>query len=237
MNGMHGVYTVDHLRDQGANRAEISPHRAPPGSMGEGGLGWVWSGGPTWPLGRWVRWPVAMTAGTGAGGSASPGAQEGALVLLTSTCPPAPADRRAATALTSNKRQHPVLWREPLAMAMAKRRLGPRSQVSPPLATRHSPPPPLAQLSAPLALATRHSPLAARRPPPAAAAAARRAHRPPATARAGGARARAPPRSPQPAVTAATAPAPRATAGHSHGACVQVQVVPVPGSARTRESH
>ena len=28
-------------------------------------------GGPTWPLGRWVRWPVTPT-GTGAGSSAPP---------------------------------------------------------------------------------------------------------------------------------------------------------------------
>ena len=46
-------------------------HRSPPGSSEE--LGWAGCGpgGPTWPLGRWVRWPVTPT-GTGAGSSAPP---------------------------------------------------------------------------------------------------------------------------------------------------------------------
>jgi hypothetical protein len=46
-------------------------HRSPPGSSEE--LGWAGCGpgGPIWPLGRWVRWPVTPT-GTGAGSSAPP---------------------------------------------------------------------------------------------------------------------------------------------------------------------
>jgi hypothetical protein len=45
----------------------------PPGTIwvqGGAGLGVV-RGGPTWPLGRWVRWPVSPT-GTGAGSSSPP---------------------------------------------------------------------------------------------------------------------------------------------------------------------
>jgi hypothetical protein len=45
--------------------------RSPPGFSEE--LGWAGCGpgGATWPLGRWVRWPVTPT-GTGAGSSAPP---------------------------------------------------------------------------------------------------------------------------------------------------------------------
>jgi hypothetical protein len=44
---------------------------SPPGSSDE--LGWAGCGpgGPTWPLGRWVRWPATPT-GTGAGSSGTP---------------------------------------------------------------------------------------------------------------------------------------------------------------------
>jgi hypothetical protein len=41
-------------------------HRWPPGSRGELGSAGCGPGGPTWPQGRWVRWPVTPT-GTGAG--------------------------------------------------------------------------------------------------------------------------------------------------------------------------
>jgi hypothetical protein len=54
--------------------AEMLPHRAPSlWVQGGAGMGWVWCGPgcPTWPLGRWVRWPVTPT-GTGAGPSAPP---------------------------------------------------------------------------------------------------------------------------------------------------------------------
>jgi hypothetical protein len=49
----------DHLRDQGGNRAEISPHRAPPGWF-TGEPGWAecdphGGGGATWAPGRWVQ--------------------------------------------------------------------------------------------------------------------------------------------------------------------------------------
>jgi hypothetical protein len=51
-------------------------HRPPPGSWVQcEELGWAGHGpgGPTWPLGRWVRWPVTPTGtGTGAGSSAPP---------------------------------------------------------------------------------------------------------------------------------------------------------------------
>jgi hypothetical protein len=51
-----------HLRDQGGQQGRnITPPSAPCGSTGE--LGWYGCGpgGPTWPLGCWVRWPVAPT--------------------------------------------------------------------------------------------------------------------------------------------------------------------------------
>jgi hypothetical protein len=55
---------------RGARAGDIG-HRSPPGSSEE--LSWAGCGpgGPTWPLGRWVRWPVTPT-GTGAGSSAPP---------------------------------------------------------------------------------------------------------------------------------------------------------------------
>jgi hypothetical protein len=43
---------------RGARGGNIG-HRSPPGSRGERGGAGCAPGGPTWPLGRWVRWPVA----------------------------------------------------------------------------------------------------------------------------------------------------------------------------------
>jgi hypothetical protein len=61
----------DHLRDQAANRAEISPHPAPRGSSGQ--LGWAGGGpgGPTWSHGHLVRWRASPT-GASASSFASP---------------------------------------------------------------------------------------------------------------------------------------------------------------------
>jgi hypothetical protein len=52
-------------------RAAATEHPlfSPPPGRGFGSVVW----GPTWPLGRWVRWPVIPT-GTGAGSSPVPAA-------------------------------------------------------------------------------------------------------------------------------------------------------------------
>jgi hypothetical protein len=64
--------TIDQLHDQRDQGPRIRPPFAP-WVQGGAGVGWMWSGGPTWPLGRWVRWPVTPTGtGTGAGSSAPP---------------------------------------------------------------------------------------------------------------------------------------------------------------------
>jgi hypothetical protein len=68
---------------RGARGRIIGP-RSPPGSSEE--LGWAGCGpgGPTWPLGRWVRWPVTPTGtGTGAGSCSAP-----RLLLRTGGCRP-----------------------------------------------------------------------------------------------------------------------------------------------------
>jgi hypothetical protein len=61
---------------QGANYQLLAPVRVRPlglGPVSSEELGWAGCGpgGPTWPLGRWVWWPVTPT-GTGAGSSAPP---------------------------------------------------------------------------------------------------------------------------------------------------------------------
>jgi hypothetical protein len=64
--------TWDHLRDQAANRAEISPHPAPPGSSGQ--LGWTGGGpgGPTWSQGHLVRWRASPTGASASSFASSP---------------------------------------------------------------------------------------------------------------------------------------------------------------------
>jgi hypothetical protein len=62
---------TDQLRDQRGQMRRYWPLFAPWAHSEE--LGWAGCGpgGPTWPLGRWVWWPVTPT-GTGAGSSAPP---------------------------------------------------------------------------------------------------------------------------------------------------------------------
>jgi hypothetical protein len=62
----------DHLRDQGGNRAEVSPHPAPHGSSGQ--LGWAGGGpgGPTWSQGHLVRWRASPTSASASSFASSP---------------------------------------------------------------------------------------------------------------------------------------------------------------------
>jgi hypothetical protein len=85
--------------------------RSPPGSSEESWvLGWAGCGpgGPTWPLGRWARWPVTPT-GTGAGSSAPPAGTGGLRPRVFSAHRPWPqlqvhAPARAVTARPLAKR-------------------------------------------------------------------------------------------------------------------------------------
>jgi hypothetical protein len=69
--GAGGVAVVDQLRDQRSQRRRYWPPFAPWVHSEE--LRWAGCGpgDPTWPLGRFVRWPLTPT-GTGAGSSAAP---------------------------------------------------------------------------------------------------------------------------------------------------------------------